>query len=54
MNIQISTIKTLYDTKIKKIDKEISGISHVVSQFIVSNLEKFAISLGQERVKCQM
>ena len=24
------------------------GISHVVSQFIVTNLEKFSISLGQE------
>ena len=29
----------------------LNGISHVVSQFIVSDLEKFAISLGRERVK---
>ena len=29
----------------------LNGISHVVSQFIVSDLEEFAISLGRERVK---
>ena len=29
----------------------LSGISHVVSLFIVSDLEKIGISLGQERGK---